>query len=255
MQACTAGKGLEFKSPSMEVQREIIHSIAADTRGLPGPVTKAIFLNRGELISASCYTGELLVWKLEGAAYSRKFEKRLFEGSINAISHLWLETSFRVFCACSDGNLRIVEFDTRFGTVETQIFCHRSGISSVSNSDRYLMTGSMDHTTAIFDVQSMKEVRRNTDHRGIVRDVGVCSVGEFDISCFASCSDDGTVIIYNKDGDEFKRQVIEIGQPVYSLAWSKTGYSLSVGYGESSVRHFVPDISGLFKDVELKRAE
>lgn len=286
---CRVGFGLAVmvsnSKPLMEVQREIIHSMAADSsetriitassdrtvrlfrlngedlareaeiRDLPGPVTKAIFLNKGELIGASCYTGELLIWKLEGTSYSRKFEKKLFDGSINAISHQWLESSFRVFCGCSDGNLRIVEFDTKFGTVETQVFCHRSGISSVSNNDRYLMTGSMDHTTAIFDIRSMKEVRRNTDHSKVVRDVGVCSVGEFDIFCFASCSDDGTVVIYNKDGDEFKRQVIEIGQPVYSLAWSRTGYSLSIGCGDSCVKHFVPDISGLFKEVPLKKSE
>lgn len=269
----------------MEAQREIVHSMEADysetrvvtassdriirlfklngaslipeseIQGLPGPVTKAIFLNKGEFVCASFYTGELVVWKLEGSAYSKKFEKKLFEGSVNAISHLWLESSFRVFCGCSDGVLRIVDFDAKFSITESKIPVHRFGISCVSNNEQYLMTGAMDHTTAIFDLKSMKEIKKNTEHKGFVRDVGVCSVGEFEIFCFASCSDDGTVIIYNRFDNEFHPQVIEIGEPVYSLAWSRTGYSLSVGYGESQVKHFVPDISGVFKEVALKKAE
>lgn len=275
----------EIKVPLMETKHEIIHSMETDytesrlltassdsvirlfkieglsiipeteLKGLPGPVTKAIFLNRGEFLCASFYTGEVLIWKLEGSAYNKKFEKKLFEGSVNAISHLWLDNSFRVFCGCSDGHLRILDFDTRFSVKESKIFCHRFGISSVSSNERYLMTGSMDHTTTIFDIKSMHEIKKNTDHKNVVRDVSVCSVGEFDIFCFASCSDDGTVVVYNKDGSEFKKQVIDIGQPAYSLAWSKTGYSLSVGYGESSIKHFVPDISGSFKEVEMKKAE
>lgn len=229
-------------------------TLESEISGFKSPVTKAIFLNLGELICVSCYTGDLYIFKLEGTSYSKKYEKKIFEGSINAISHLWLDDRFKVFCGCSDGNLLVIEFDSRFNTTESRIFCHRFGVSCVSSNQHYLVTGGIDYSTIVFDLKEMKELARNKDHKALVRDVSVCNIGEFDIFCFASCSDDGRVIVYNKIGNIFNKQVIEIHQPVYSLSWSKTGYSLSVGYGDSEIKHFVPDISGIFKEVPLKKA-
>lgn len=270
----------------MEVKNEIIHSLDADyseTRLLtassdrtvrlykindtdmtplseysdfPGPVTQAIFIDKGEMFCVSCYTGELIIYKLEGNSYTKKYEKKLFEGSVNSICHNFCESSFKIYCGCSDGNLREIEFDSKFNVKERILFCHRFGITSVSCNEKYILTGGVDYCSMLVNINDLSEVKRFNDHTGFVRQVGICSIGEFDISCFATCSDDGKVIIYFKEEENnYKKQVIEINEPVYSVSWSKMGYSLTVGYGDSGVKSFGPDASGVFKEIEFVKKD
>lgn len=219
--------------------------------GHDSPVTKAIFLHKGELICSSCYTGEIIIWQLEGTQYNKKFSTKVFSGSINSISSLFQENSFKIFCACSDGVIRILSFDFKFNFKMTEVSAHKFGITSISNNDKYLLTGGMDSKVTLFDISSMKEVSVFNDHTNIVRDVSIAKTNEFNLDVFASCSDDGKLIIYYFDNEVVKKQVVEINTPLSSLAWSKRGYSLSVGYGENMVKHYVPDINGYFKEVEL----
>lgn len=218
-----------------------------------GPVTSAIFIiNKGELICASCYTGEIIIWKLEDDKYSKKFEKKIIDGAINTIKHTFLETSFIIYAGCSDGNLLVLEYDTKFNCKEKRIFCHKFGISSLSVNSQYLLTGGMDNSTILFKVPGLEKMATFLDHKGFVRCVGLCAISEFGFSCFATCSDDKKVIIYTENQDKkFNKQVIDLAEPVYSLDWSKSGYSLSVGFGSDGVKHFVPDVSGLFKEAEI----
>jgi protein transport protein SEC13 len=230
-------------------------SLESELVGHDGPVTKAIFLNHGELIASSCYTGQLIIWKMEGRGYEKKFEKKVFNGSINTLSHKWDKSSFTVYCGCSDGRVRALSFDTGFNLTEDEIYCHRYGVSCMSNNSECLITGGMDFSVALWPIFKPKEIHRFQDHTSFVRDVSVCPSNGFKLLCFASCSDDGNVIIYTQDGPGFKKQIISIGEPCYSLSWSKAGFSLCVGYGSSCFKSYSPDSSGEFVEVEITKLE
>lgn len=216
-----------------------------------GPVTKAIFLNQGELIASSYFSGRVVVWKYEGGRFSKRYEKEVVGGSVNDISARWCGTSFVLYCACSDGNVRILSIDGSFNATETDVFCHRFGVSSVCATENGFVSGGMDYSSAVWE--DTTETARFRDHRGFVRDVAVCPANCFKIFCMASSSEDGRVIIYTKRGDGYESQVIDIGEPCYSLSWSVSGFSLCVGYGESKFKCFVPDSSGKFKEVGLEK--
>lgn len=229
---------------------ETVLEIINEYKEFPGPVTQAIFLGKGEMFCVSCYTGEIIIFKIEGINYSKKFEKKIFEGSINSISHNWNLNSFVIYCGCSDGNLRILNFDENFKFLEKIIFCNKFGITSVSTNTNYILTGGMDYEVVLLDLNGI-ELKRFKNHTGFIRQVGMASLSEFDILCFASCSEDGKLCIYFKDEEDYKNQIIDLKSPVYSVSWCKTGYSLSVSYGENSTKTFVPNQNGEFVEIEL----
>jgi protein transport protein SEC13 len=249
--ACSDGMVRVFSRKSTEdaLDMAMDSELVADA----GPATKAVFINTGEFIASSYFTGKLLLWKLEGSTYTKKYEKQLPNGSINSISSVFRGTSFDIYCACSDGNVGIltVSSSPSFNVVEDRVFCHRFGVSAVSGYDGGFVTGGMDYSVAIWE--NGEEVARFRDHKGFVRDVAVSPQGCFKLFCMATCSEDGTVMIYTKKGDRYESQRITVGEPCYTLAWSASGFTLSVGYGESKFKCYVPDGSGEFTEVTLTK--
>nr|AGE94939.1 protein transport protein sec13 [Encephalitozoon cuniculi] len=249
--ACSDGMVRVFAKGSSVPPYELNLELELD--GDSGPATKAIFLNQGEFIASSYFSGKVIIWKYEGGRFNKKSERQILSGSVNDISGRWNGSSFTLFCACSDGTVRILDIDSSFNTTESEVFCHRFGVSSVSATESGFVSGGMDYSVAVWDGTS--EAARFRDHKGLVRDVAACPANSFKLFCMASCSEDGTVVIYTKRGEEYESQKITLEEPCYSLSWSFSGFSLSVGYGSSKFKCFVPDGSGKFKEVGLKKVE
>ncbi|KAM0671796.1 hypothetical protein OCOL_001238 [Ordospora colligata] len=219
-----------------------------------GPATKAIFLGNGELIVSAYFCGMVIVWKSEGGRFVKKLEKQLFEGSVNDLDASCVDGTFVLYCACSDGNVRIMKIGNTLGSADVEeVLCHRFGVSSISATENGFVSGGMDYSVAIWE--NGKEVARMRDHKAFVRDVAVCPTNAFKIFCMASCSEDGNVIIYTNKQGGYATQTINLNEPCYSLSWGSSGFSLSVGYGDSKFKCFVPDASGAFKEVGLRRVE
>lgn len=249
--ACSDGMVRIFSKGSPASDHDLVFESELDAAS--GPVTKAIFLNQGELIASSYFSGKVIVWKYEAGTFAKKYEKQLLAGSVNDVSARWAGSSFTLFCACSDGHVRVLTIDSSFGASEEEVFCHRFGVSSVSATETGFVSGGMDYSVAVWEGNN--EVARFRDHKGFVRAVAACPPNSFKMLCIASCSEDGSVIIYTKDGDKYKPQAIPLGEPCYSLSWSASGFSLTVGYGESRFKCFVPDSSGQFREIGLKRID
>ncbi|KAK1350593.1 hypothetical protein LUQ84_3532 [Hamiltosporidium tvaerminnensis] len=222
-----------------------------ELKGHDGPVTSAKFINKGELIASCCFTGKVIIWKLEGNSYNKKFERKIFEGSLNSLSVKNIENGFIVFCACSDGNVRTLQFDFSLNYSEDLFFAHRFGVTCIDNNDLYVVTGGLDSNVTLWDLKEKKEIETFSDHKKFVRAVAVCPANEFNILTFASCAEDGSLVIYSREDDCIVKQIIEMGSPCYSVSWSASGFSLCVGYGDSFFKTFVPDVSGKFKEVEI----
>lgn len=229
--------------PDKPVKMELECELVSDS----GPCTKAVFVNQGELIVSSYYSGKLILWKREANNYSIKAEKEIFSGSINDISSVFVGDVVKIYCACSDGNVRIVEIDSSGTFKQKEIFAHRFGVNSIHANSSYFVTGGLDYSVVVWE--NDKELARLRDHKGYVRDVAIANNGIFDIFCFASGGEDHKVIIYTKDVNDFRKQEIDMKEPVYSLSWSKSGFSLSVGYGDGQFKCFVPGDDNSFREV------
>lgn len=231
--------------PSLELSCEL--------QGSYGVCTKAIFINEGELIASSYFTGKLALWKREAGKYNLATIKEIFNGTIYDIDAVNSSEGIKVFCACSDGTLRIVDIAPGYTFSQSEVVAHRFGTTCVSANKDYVVTGGLDNSVVLW--KDGKEETRFRDHKRYVRDVKISKDNVFELMAFASCSEDGSVNIYTQVGGEFKRQCIEIGEPVYSLSWSKTGFSLSIGYGSNGVKCFTPSSDGKFVEVELSKSE
>ncbi|AFN84115.1 protein transport Sec13-like protein [Encephalitozoon romaleae SJ-2008] len=249
--SCSDGMVRIFSKGTAESPHDL--ALELELNGNSGPATKAIFLNQGEFIASSYFNGKVIIWKYEGGRFNKKYEKQLLNGSVNDIAGRWDGDSFTLFCGCSDGNVRILTVDSSFSATESEVFCHRFGVSSVSAMENGFVSGGMDYSVAVWE--GNEEVARFRDHKGFVRNVAVCPTNSFKLLCIATCSEDGSVIIYTRKGSEYKSQKIILEEPCYSLSWSFSGFSLSVGYGSSKFKCFVPDSNGEFKEVKLKKVE
>lgn len=231
--------------PCLEQKQEL--------EGSYGACTKAVFINEGEFIASSYFTGKLVLWKREAGAYVMATMKDVFSGTIYDIDALYNEDTIVVYCACSDGLLRIVKISPGYTITEEEFVAHRFGATSVSASRSHVVSGGLDNSVVLW-VNNEEKVRLR-DHKGFIRDVKISKDNVFGFLCFASCSEDGFVNIYTEIGGDLKKQIIEIGEPVYSLSWSRTGFSLSVGYGTNGFKCFTPGSDGTFKEVELTKCD
>lgn len=242
-----------------QLVQEMMHHKAA--------VFDAIFV--GESVVSCSYDGQVVIWRSEGGRYVPKTTKSLFQGSINCICCIEDDDGYRVFCGCSDGRLRVLKVSQRGEEVE-DYYTHRYGITSVTSSRDYVISGGMDCVVKIWSPADMSLVHELKDHTEVVRDCKI-SQESFGFLVFATCSEDGTVCIYTHKskpregggardlsgheveigGATFERHRLHVGEPCYKLSWSKSGYALCVGYGENKVRTYVPSEQGVWEEAPL----
>ncbi|KAF9764899.1 Protein transport protein SEC13 [Nosema granulosis] len=227
--------------------------INCELQGSYGVCTKAVFIKDGELIASSYFSGKLALWKREAGTYTLAIVKDIFNGTIYDIDAVYKNEIIKIYCACSDGTLRIVDIAPGYTFSQEDVVAHRFGVTCVSSNSEYVVTGGLDNSVVLW--REKKEEMRFRDHSGFVRDVKISRDNVFGLMSFASCSEDGIVNIYTKTQEEFKKQSIEIKEPVYSLSWSKTGFSLSVGFGSNGLKCFSPGSDGKFTEVDLTKCE
>ncbi|EQB60508.1 protein transport protein sec13 [Vairimorpha apis BRL 01] len=244
---CSDGKIRVFENksdPDTKINLEFIAEMSGD-EGIP---TKAVFVDQIECIVASFSNGTIIIWKKENINYKKIYEFKVFSGSISDLSCVYIENNIVMYCACSDGILRIVKYINNTIQID-EVTAHRFGISCIDGNEDYIVTGGIEYSVAIWSKK--EEITRFNSHEGVVRAIKIAPKNIFNIFCFASCGEDGKVIIYIKDGNNFNQQIIELEEPVYSLSWSKSGFSLSVGYGENKYKCFVPTNEGKFEEIPI----
>ncbi|ELQ73932.1 Vesicle coat complex COPII, subunit SEC13 [Trachipleistophora hominis] len=216
--------------------------------GHESEVVKAIFVGGSDMIASADFAGNLFLWTLDNKKYALKQRIKVFEGAITSLTAR-LGRDVTVFCGCADGKIRAYKLtDTEYGA--TEIASNEYGVTCLSCNDEHLVSGGMDFKVNLY--ADSRLVETFADHENRVNDVAVCPSNKFGVFCFASCSDDKSVIIYTKESGGFKKQRIEIGEECYELCFSKTGFVLTVGYGKNSFKAFVPDENGNFTETEVE---
>lgn len=230
--------------------KELEHTV--NLLGHSGPVTQAKYINQGELLASSDFTGKLIIWKLEGGTFSRRVEKQVAAGPIYDISVRFNENKLQIFCGCDGGVLKTLEYDQAFNETEKSQEAHRYGVSSVSANSEYLVTGGLDFSVALHTLNGNDQKEYFKHHDAAVNCVAVAPSNHTNKLAFASVSEDGLLVIYQKRDSSFEIQKIDLGQPGHSLSWSKTGFSLTVGYGSEEFKSYILGENGLYEEVEMK---
>lgn len=223
----------------------------AELVGHSGPVTKALYVNQGELIASSDFSGKIVIWKLEGGVFNKRFEKQLLEGPIYDMAVRFADGRLQLFCGCDGGVLKTLEISASFECTEDSKEVHRYGISAVSANAECLVTGGFDFSVALHTASGVEHFKH---HQAAVTSVAIAPVNCCNKTVFSSCSEDGKLFIIEQRGDSFETQEIDVGEPCYSLSWSNTGFVLTVGYGTESFKSFILGESGKYEEIEMKQA-
>lgn len=223
----------------------------ASLSGHQGQVTKAIYLSHGELIASSDFSGNLIIWKLEDSKYVKKAEKHVIDGGINDIAGRISDSTIEVFCACERGLVKTIIFDAEFNTTEKTKEIHKHATTCISCNSKFVVSGGVDFSVAFDDGQ---DIRYFKSHQSAVNSVAIAPSNSIEKTIFASCAEDGTLIIYQGKRNNIEEQIIKLKEPAHSLSWNKTGFVLTVGYGESSFKSYILGENGKeFVEVEMKQ--
>jgi protein transport protein SEC13 len=235
-----------INDPDQGINLKLEQELNSDS-GIP---TKAIFVNYNEIIASAYQSGKIILWKKNTSGYTKVLEKEVCNGQVNDISSSIDNDLIKIYCGCSDGKIRILKFDANMNMTEDEVMAHRFGISCIDSVAKYVVSGGLDYSLVV--LEDDKEISRFRDHKSLIRDISIAPDNVFNILCFASCGDN-VVYIYWRNGDEFMKQMIEFDESVYSLSWSRSGFTLSVGYGKNKFKCYEPGKEGKYEEVEIVR--
>ncbi|KAH9386513.1 protein transport protein SEC13 [Nematocida major] len=200
----------------------------------------------GERVVAATHDGHLLVWKMGPTEYAFESAINVFEGSINVIA----ECKGDILCGCSDGKIRRVMLS---GETSAAWTAHKRGVTGVSVHKNYIISVGMDGLVKIWSEADLSLALEVREHAKPVRDCKVC-INEFGAFVFATCADDGKLLIFVEDKDsplKFSIDAHELGSPCTKLSWTQLGYALAVGYGKGEAKIFMPAGPGKWKEASI----
>jgi len=225
--------------------------LLTELTGHTGVVTKAVFINQGELIASSDFSGKLIVWKLEGQLFVKRAELAVSSGPVYDIAVRYGDGVFTVFCGCDSGMLRTVVFDSSFKTTVTEQEVHRYGVISVSCNAYFVATGGLDCSATLISRDGTIEYLKH--HTGAVNSVALAPSDDERHTILATCSEDGKLVFVFKEDEKIRVQEIELKEPCYSLDWSRTGFVLTVGYGKEGFGSYIQGENGEYEEVPMEK--
>ena len=92
-----------------------------------------------------------------------------------------------------------------------------------------LYTVSADHFLTLTNVTTGQRIKKIRAHRGIINTLDRTMAGGAGIELVATGSDDGTVRLWEGDGDKQSIAVWDVGCPVTAVCWSADGQHVYVG--------------------------
>lgn len=191
----------------------------------------------------------------------------LHQSSINAVEWAPHQVGLCFACGSSDGTLSIVSQRTDGGWDAQKIpDAHALGVTSVSwapfqagatgeggggTMPNYLVSGGCDNCVRIWaqndKTATWAEVCCLEGHTDWVRDVAWAPGAWVPKNTIASCSQDGTVIVWtlgDASQDWQKHVVQQVDVPVWSVSWSLTGDILACSDGNNNVNLWKEALDG-----------
>lgn len=226
--------------------------------GHTSPVVNAKFMNNNYIISID-FTGGLIIWNKENNIYCKKMIKQITDGSIYDMSILeQVSGNYLVFCASNNGKIIITEFFEINEINSYTIQAHENDIISLDSNAEFLVSIDLDGIVKCTSILGSKLQNSITIYK-IDNEPTIIKITRkncFDKTFIAIGTGNGMVIILERNTDtvEFKvNKIIQLEGPIYSLVWSKGGFSLSVLFGKNEcIKVFEITEEGLFEEIEVE---
>lgn len=234
-----------------------IHHNSATLTGHAGPVWQVAWAHpKFGVILASCsYDGTVIIHReATQNSWSKVYEHKFHESSVNSISWAPHEFGLILACASSDGKVSILEYKDESwvctsiqndtlgcNTVTWGPFSALGSLLEDGTSTQRLATGSCDNMVRMYKLQNGKweeEAKESSPHADWVRDVAWAPNTGMPYNIIASCSEDRTVYIWKQTeaGGVWTPTLLhKFDAPVWRLSWSVTGNVLAVSTGDHMV--------------------
>lgn len=276
------GKRLATASSDRTIK---IHQIAdnqqqtflAELKGHDGPVWQVGWAHPqfGTLLASCSYDKRVFIWKEE----ANNTWNRIFEfshtASVNSVAWAPHTLGLILGAASADGTVSVHSYLGDKWNSET-FRAHNGGVNAISWSPdssqganhptKRFVTGGCDNNIKIWkfddsqqkwhdELSEKKHVANNDEnpcgHKKWVRDVAWApSIGLL-TNTIASCSEDGTVIIWNEDnnGSWKKSKTLTFQHKIWRVSWSLMGNILAVSQGDNKVSLWKEAVDGNWKEL------
>lgn len=222
----------------------------------------------GSVLASCSFDGSILIHRERsvGDWIAVATHKNLHESSVNSVCFCPHQYGLILAGASSDGNVSVLSHQEDDSWDIVKIRDNALGVNSVSwgpYAELYmrLVTGGCDNQVRFWRKKVLVEDGETSDweidlesvcggelsHSDWVRDVAWSPVRIGGEETVASCSEDGSVLIWTKKRDETIWIPVLLNQfdnPVWRLSWSLTGNILAVSSGDGDVTLWKRDLSG-----------
>eukprot|EP01123_Difflugia_compressa_P011380 TRINITY_DN4519_c0_g1_i1.p1 TRINITY_DN4519_c0_g1~~TRINITY_DN4519_c0_g1_i1.p1 ORF type:complete len:302 (-),score=43.14 TRINITY_DN4519_c0_g1_i1:103-1008(-) len=239
----------------------------ADLIGHDGPVWQIAWAHPkfGSLLASCSYDRMVIIWKEErpySNVWYKVYEYKAHELSVNTVAWAPYELGLMLACGSSDGYISILTLkDSEWQ--KTRFLAHQLGVNAVSWAPAAvpssllapsplqdpthvyrarLVSGGCDNLVKIWHNHAQNEWKKEDEegsHSDWVRDVAWAPNVGLPYSTIASCSQDGTVIIWSQtdNNSKWNKTALPIGDRsvIWRVSWSITGNILAVSSGDNSV--------------------
>jgi len=251
------------------------NTLLAELKGHEGPVWQVAWAHPkfGSILATCSYDRRVFIWKEVAAnSWSKIYEHDKHESSVNSISWAPHEFGLILACASSDCTISILTHRGENNWEAQKIVqAHAIGVNSVSWApavspgslvsssapvappSKRLVSGGCDNLVKIWRCSETENVWKHEEtleqHTDWVRDVAWAPNIGLPSSTIASCSQDGTVVIWTQDnaGAWAKKILPKFPDVVWRLSWSITGNILAVSGGDNKVTLWKESLDGEWK--------
>eukprot|EP01114_Cavostelium_apophysatum_P013548 TRINITY_DN3303_c0_g1_i1.p1 TRINITY_DN3303_c0_g1~~TRINITY_DN3303_c0_g1_i1.p1 ORF type:complete len:313 (-),score=52.76 TRINITY_DN3303_c0_g1_i1:48-986(-) len=239
------------------------NTFLTEIKGHEGPVWQVVWAHPkfGSILASCSYDRKIIIWKETSAnQWSRLFEYDKHESSVNSISWAPHEFGLCLIGASSDCTISVITLkgDNSWDAVRIPQ-AHSIGVNSVSwapalsagslvNSSaapttltKRFVSGGCDNLVKIWRFFENENAWRTEEtlehHTDWVRDVAWGPSIGLPASVIASCSQDGTVVIWSQENNAAwsKKVLPKFPDVVWRVSWSITGNILAVAGGDNKV--------------------
>jgi len=228
----------------------------AEIKGHEGPVWQVAWAHPkfGAVLASCSYDRKVMIWKETSQNVWTKIYEYSHDLSVNSIA--WGPEDFGLLLASASSDCSITILTYRDDNWESKKIteAHSIGVNSVSwasanssligeksNTVKRLVSGGCDNTVKIWrfneGTNDWKLEETLEGHSDWVRDVAWAPNIGLPTNTIASCSQDGTVIIWTQEASSpwAKKVLSKFTDVVWRVSWSITGNILAVSGGDNKV--------------------
>lgn len=210
----------------------------------------------GSLLASCGIDRKVLVWKeMSANSWHVVHEYDDHEGPVNSVEWGPWEYDLILLTASADSCVSVISrtSEDRWGSLK--FVAHEGGVNAVSWSPatslsllesedthllrRFVSGGADRHVKVWTWTEEHYECVLLDFHKSTVRDVAWCPSLGLARDLFASCSEDGEIIVWTKSSDSEKwkpKQALKLRVPVWTVSWSIAGNALAISASDNTTR-------------------